>query len=83
MLVTSLVLSVFDYCNSLLGHSPISTLKPLIALQRYAVRIIYDIPHRADNNHISITSLMCDLHWLPVNKQSMHTHACGYRLWNT
>ena len=50
----------------------LSTLKPLIALQRYAVRIIYDIPHRADNNHISITSLMCDLHWLPVKKRIVY-----------
>ena len=72
MLVTFIVLSVFDYCNSLLCHSPISTLKPLIALQRYAVRIIYDIPHRAYNNHISITSLMCDRHWLPVNKRIVY-----------
>ena len=71
--MTSLVLSVFDYCNSLLCHSPISTLKPLIALQRYAVRIIsYDIPYRADNNNISITSLMCDLHWLPVKKRIVY-----------
>ena len=66
MLVTSLVLSVFDYCNSLLCHSPISTLKPLIAL--HSMRIIYDIPHRADNNHISITLLMCKIYWLTVKK---------------
>ena len=39
-LVTGLVLSIFDYCNSLLCHLPRSTLKPLISLQRYAVRII-------------------------------------------
>ena len=57
-LVTSLVLSVMDNCNALLFNLPLTMLKPLIALQRYAVGIIYNIPHCEANNHISITALI-------------------------
>ena len=41
MLVTSLVLGVFDNCNVLLIGLPAITLAELTSLQRYAVRIIH------------------------------------------
>ena len=55
ILVTSLVLGVFDYCNVLLIGLPAITLAELTSIQRYAVRIIHKLPHREENNHISIT----------------------------
>ena len=60
MLVTSLVLGVLDYCNVLRIGLPAITLAELTSLQRYAVRIylIHKLPHREENNHISITQLM-------------------------
>ena len=66
MLVTSLVLGVYDYCNMLLIGLPAITLAELTSLQRYAVLIIHKLPHQEENKHISITQLMKELHWLPI-----------------
>ena len=65
-LVSSLVLSIIDYCNILLINLPTSVIHKLIALQKYAVRVIFNIPHREWNNDISITGLMKELNWLPI-----------------
>ena len=46
MLVTILVIGVFDYCNVLLIGLPTITLAELTSLQRYAVRIFHKLPHR-------------------------------------
>ena len=72
ILVTSLVLGVFDYCNVLLIGLPAITLAELTSLQRYAVRIIHMLPHREENNHISITQLMKELHWLPIKERIIY-----------
>ena len=69
MLVTSLVLGVFDYCNVMLIGLPSITLAELTSLKRYDVRIIHNLPHREENNHISITQLMKVLHWLPIKER--------------
>ena len=72
ILVTSLVLGVFDNCNVLLIGLPAITLAELTSLQRYAVRIIHKLPHREENNHISITQLMKELHWLPIKERIIY-----------
>ena len=72
MLVTSLVLGVFDSCNVLLIGLPAITLAELTSVQRYAVRIIHKLPHREENNHISITQLMKELHWLPIKERIIY-----------
>ena len=68
----SLVLGVFDYCNVLLIGLPAIKLAELTYLQRYAVRIIHKLPHREENNHISITQLMKELHWLPIKERIIY-----------
>ena len=52
MLVNSLVLGVFDYCNVLLISLTAITLAELTSLQRYAVRIIHKLPHREEKIYI-------------------------------
>ena len=72
MLVTSLVIGVFDYCNVLIIGLPAITLAELTSLQRYSVRIIHKLPHREENTHISITQLMKELHWLPIKERIIY-----------
>ena len=72
MLVTSLVSGVFDYCILLLIGLPAITLAELTSLQRYDVRIIHKLPHREENNHISITQLMKELHWLSIKERIIY-----------
>ena len=74
--MTSLVLGVFDYCNVLLIGLPAITLAELTSRQRYAVRIIHKLPHREENNHISITKLMNELHWLPIKERIIYKIYC-------
>ena len=52
---------------------PAITLADLTSLQRYVVRIIHKLPHREENNHISITQLMKELHWLPIKERIIYT----------
>ena len=59
-LVTSLVLSRLDYCNSVLFGLPASTLAPLLRVQNVAARLVLRLDHRA---HIKPA---LRLHWLPV-----------------
>jgi hypothetical protein len=60
-LVSALVLSRLDYCNSTLAGLPQTTLSPLQRVQNAAARLIADAKPR---DHI--TPVMKDLHWLPV-----------------
>jgi len=46
-LVTSLVLSRLDYCNSVLFGLPASTLAPLERVQNVAARLVLRLDHRA------------------------------------
>ena len=51
-----------DYCNSSLFNLPLTRLKPLIA-QKNSSNLC------EANNHISITALMRDLPWPPIEKR--------------
>ena len=65
--MTSLVLSIIDYCNILLSGLPEYKIRPLERIIRSAVRVVYNIPHCEKTNDISITQLMKKLKWLSVN----------------
>jgi len=60
-LVTSLVITRIDYCNSILAGLPACRLMPLQRVQNAASRLVLNLGRRA---HISLALQL--LHWLPV-----------------
>ena len=66
-LVCSLVLSRLDYCNSLLIGLPQYLIKKLQGVQNAAARSIL---RTSRSEHIS--PLLQNLHWLPVNRRTLH-----------
>ena len=63
-LVSSLVLSRFDYCNTLLTGSPQVLLDKVQRVINCSARLIYKVPKAAH-----ITPLSFDLHWLPTSSR--------------
>ena len=63
-LVTSLILSKLDYCNSLLVGLPIETINRLQTVQNNAARLVF---RKRKYDHV--TPLLYELHWLPVSKR--------------
>ena len=66
-LVCSLVLSRIDYCNSLLVGLPQYLIKRLQGVQNAAARSILWTPR-----YEHILPLLQNLHWLPVNRRTLH-----------
>ena len=60
-LVSALVISRLDYCNSVLAHLPASTLAPLQRVINAAARMVVDLGPR---DHV--TPALYELHWLPI-----------------
>ena len=60
-LVSALVISRLDYCNSVLTHLPASTLTPLQRVLNADVRLVHDLGPR---EHVA--AAMYELHWLPI-----------------
>ena len=62
-LVTSLVQSRHDYCNSILYGLPASSIKRLQVVQNAAARLVFNIRR---NDHVTVTDSLICLHWLRI-----------------
>ena len=62
-IASSYIISLFDYCNSILFNLPEYKLIKLQRLQNAVVRCVHLLPRRSSD---SITPLLKQLHWLPV-----------------
>ena len=70
-LVSALVLSRIDYCNSLLSGSTHDVTSHLKRIQNYAARVILRLPKSSN-----ITAHLKSLHWLPVKVRRTYKIAC-------
>ena len=70
-LVSALVLSRIDYCNSLMFGSTHDDTTHLQQIQNYAAWVILCIPKSAN-----MTTHLKSLHWLPVKVKRSHKIAC-------
>ena len=70
-LAISFVLTRLDSCNSLLAGLPDNKLNKLQRIQNHAARIVL-----RKSRHVSATSLLRTLHWLPVKARIQYKIAC-------
>ena len=70
-LAVSFILTRLDYCNSLLAGLPDNKLNKLQRIQNHAARIVLRKPM-----HVSATSMLKALHWLPVKARIQYKIAC-------
>ena len=70
-LTVSFVLTRLDYCNSLLAGLPDNKLNKLQRIQNHAAWIVLRKPR-----HVSATSLLRTLHWLPVKARIQYKIDC-------
>ena len=68
-LITSLVLSRLDYCNSLLGGICIESLNRLQIIQNNAARLV-----SKTKRYDHITPVLKQLHWLPIKERIIFKH---------
>ena len=66
-LITSLILSRLDYCNSLLAGVPDEQLQQLQRVQNIAAKII-----SKKLKHDHVTPILKELHWLPVKERVIY-----------
>ena len=66
-LVTTLILSNIDYCNSLLSGITNDNLKKLQNIQNFAAKLI-----KRKKKHDHVTPILFDLHWLPVEQRIIY-----------
>ena len=72
LLVSSLILSLFDYCNSLYYGPPETTLHPLTKAFNSAAHLV-----SSTHKFFRPTPTLISLHWLPLKKisfQNLHSH---------
>ena len=79
MLVSSLVLSKLDYCNSMYIGTHSNNLRKLQSVQNSAARLIFGCQSNA-----SISFMFNELHWLPLKnrilyKHCLYVHKCLYQ----
>ena len=70
-LESAFVLSIIDYCNSLMFGSTDDVTSILQRIQNYAARVILRLPKSS-----SITTHLESLHWLPIKVRSTYKIAC-------
>ena len=70
-LVTSYILSRFDYCNCLLMGTPNSVIQPLQKIQNFAARLVLLAPR-----HHHSTPLLEKLHRLPISECIKYKVSC-------
>ena len=70
-LAVSFVLTRLDYYSSLLACLPDNILNKLQRIQNHAAQIVLRKP-----GHVSATSLLGTLHWLPVKARIQYKIAC-------
>ena len=70
-LTVSFVLTRLDYCNFLLAGLPDNKLNKLQRIENNAARIVL-----RNRRHVSATSLLRTLHWLPVKARIQYKIAC-------
>ena len=63
-LVQSIVIAHLDYCNSICVGLPVNRLQRLQLVQNSAARVISQT-----KRYTSITPILNELHWLPINKR--------------
>ena len=70
-LVSSLVLSRLDYCNSLMAGLPKYLIQKLQKVMHYAARLIYRVPM-----YHSASDLLSELHWLTIENRIKYKVSC-------
>ena len=74
-LVLSFVISKLDYCNGLLFGITNKNIEKLQLIQNHAARLV-----KRASKYDSATSLLKELHWLPVSARVLYkTAVCAYR----
>ena len=63
LLVHSLVAIRLDYCNAVYCGARNDVIRQLERVQRRAARVVC---RKYNNDHSSVTELICGLHWLPI-----------------